>query len=169
MWWRARFQFSSSVTYTTESSCRSYACDVHVLYPRGDGRALWMVSDLANASFCISFHSRANQCNSLGVIISGFLSFGVAHVSPTSRVHPWQWLMIMTALITFGLSILFLCYFPDNPTNAWFLTADERLNVVKRTRGNQTGIETKVWKKKQLLEALSDIKTWLFFLFITIL
>jgi len=110
----------------------------------------------------------ANQCNSLGVIISGFLSFGVAHISSTSHVHPWQWLMIITSVLGFVLSILFLFLFPDNPTNARFLTAHEQLGIVKRTRGNQIGIETKVWKKKQLLEALYDIKTWLFFLFITI-
>jgi len=32
-------------------------------------------------------------------------------------------------------------------------------------KGNQNGIETKKWKKEQFIEAITDPKTWLFFLF----
>ncbi|KII87568.1 hypothetical protein PLICRDRAFT_162273 [Plicaturopsis crispa FD-325 SS-3] len=108
------------------------------------------------------------QCNGVGTIISGFLSFAVAHFSPTARLHQWQWLMIITCLMTFFVFLLFVVYFPDNPTTAWFLTTEEKIKVVQRVQANQNGIETKKWKKRQFFEALTDIKTWLFFLFAVI-
>ena len=72
--------------------------------------------------------------------------------------------------------------FPDSPTNAWFLTEDERAKAVRRikvcyhgsilmfwlsanNKENQTGVENKHFKKEQFTEALKDPKTWLFALF----
>ncbi|KAG8895904.1 hypothetical protein FRC01_012133 [Tulasnella sp. 417] len=54
---------------------------------------------------------------------------------------------------------------PDNPATARFLNQQEKVNVVQRIRINQNGIETKVWKRSQFIEALRDPKTWLFALF----
>ena len=48
---------------------------------------------------------------------------------------------------------------------AWFLTEEERPQVVKRVKANQNGIETKVWKRYQFIEAISDVKTWIFFFY----
>ncbi|TFK49089.1 MFS general substrate transporter [Heliocybe sulcata] len=105
------------------------------------------------------------QCNGVGTIISGFLSFGVAHISAGDKPHQWQWLMIITVILTFFVFVLFVLFFPDNPTTAKFLSQEEKLKAVKRVEGNKNGIETKVWKKEQFIEALTDTKTWLFFLF----
>ncbi|KAJ7598052.1 MFS general substrate transporter [Mycena floridula] len=90
------------------------------------------------------------QCNGVGTILSGFISFGVAHASSDGRIHQWQWLMIITCLLTFVLSILFLFFFPDDPIKARFLTEEEKI------------------LHKQFVEALTDIKLWLFFLFAAI-
>lgn len=105
------------------------------------------------------------QCNGIAVIISGFLQFGVAHANPNIHPNQWQWLMIATALITFVPFVLFLFFFPDNPTTARFLKPDERLIAVRRVRENMNGIETKAWKRYQVVEALKDPKTWLFMVF----
>ncbi|QRV90865.1 major facilitator superfamily transporter [Ceratobasidium sp. AG-Ba] len=67
------------------------------------------------------------QCNGVGTIISGFLSFA-SHYGA-------------------------------------LLTKEEKINAVKRIQENQSGIETKTWKRSQLIEAFTDVKTWLFFLF----
>lgn len=56
-------------------------------------------------------------------------------------------------------------FFPDSSTSAWFLTEDERAQAVNRIKGNQTGVENKVWKMNQFWEALTDVKVWLFTLF----
>ncbi|KAJ3740443.1 MFS general substrate transporter [Lentinula detonsa] len=102
--------------------------------------------------------------NGTAQIISGFISFGSLHIH-TSNFEPWQWLMIITGAITFVTAICFLLFFPDSPTNAWFLTPKERALAVIRIKENQTGVENKHFKKEQMVEALLDPKTWMFALF----
>lgn len=58
--------------------------------------------------------------------------------------------MVITCLMTFCIFVLFLIFFPDNPTTARFLTTQEKIMVIKRAQGNKNGIETKAWKKKQV-------------------
>lgn len=105
------------------------------------------------------------QCNGFAVVVSGFLQFGVAHTSPDRHPNQWQWLMIITALLTFVTFLLFLFFFPDNPTTARFLSPRERLMTVRRVQANQNGIETKAWKRAQFVEAVADPKTWIMFVF----
>ncbi|KAG6909275.1 hypothetical protein DXG01_001219 [Tephrocybe rancida] len=102
--------------------------------------------------------------NGVAQIISGFLSFGALHIK-TKGFEPWQWLMIITGLITLVAAVSFWFLFPDSPTSAWFLTRKERAIAVQRIKVNQTGVENKTFKKEQMYEALRDPKTWLFALF----
>ena len=37
--------------------------------------------------------------------------------------------------------------------------------AIERIRANQSGIENKTFKKHQFIEAITDLKTWLFVLF----
>ncbi|KAK7045193.1 MFS general substrate transporter [Favolaschia claudopus] len=99
--------------------------------------------------------------NGFASIISGFLSFGTAHIE-TGRIAPWQWLMLITGIMTLITAVCFWFFFPDSPTTAWFLTPHERQLAVLRIKENQTGIENKHFKKEQMFEALRDRKTWLF-------
>jgi hypothetical protein len=39
-------------------------------------------------------------------IISGFISFGTLHIK-TKSFEPWQWLMIITGILTLITSVLF--------------------------------------------------------------
>ncbi|KAF7798393.1 hypothetical protein EIP86_009614 [Pleurotus ostreatoroseus] len=105
------------------------------------------------------------QCNGFATIISGFIQFGMAHVPPQNHPNQWQWLMIAIALLTLINALLFLLFFPDNPTKAWFLSPTERVKAVQRLRNNQNGIETKTWKWYQMREALYESRTWVYFLF----
>ncbi|KAJ7613116.1 MFS general substrate transporter [Roridomyces roridus] len=102
--------------------------------------------------------------NGTSQIVAGFLSFGVLHIK-TSGFEPWQWLMVITGILTLFVSLGFWFFFPDSPTNAWFLTKEERAIAVRRLKENQTGVENKRFKKEQMIEALVDPKTWLFALF----
>ncbi|KAG0706181.1 MFS general substrate transporter [Suillus ampliporus] len=102
--------------------------------------------------------------NGTAQIISGFISFGTLHIG-TKGFEPWQWLMIITGILTLILAVSFGLLFPDSPTNAWFLTPDERAKAVQRIKENQTGVENKHFKTEQMIEALTDPKTWLFALF----
>ncbi|KAG8959089.1 hypothetical protein FRC00_001975 [Tulasnella sp. 408] len=73
--------------------------------------------------------------------------------------------MIIVSTLSVIVSALYFWRMPDNPATARFLTEQEKIDVVKRIRINQNGIETKVWKRYQFIEALTDPKTWMFFLF----
>ncbi|KAJ7658281.1 major facilitator superfamily domain-containing protein [Mycena polygramma] len=102
--------------------------------------------------------------NGTAQIISGFVSFGTLHIE-TGTFRPWQWLMVITGGLTLITAGLFWLFFPDTPTNAWFLTPQERVVAVMRLQANQTGVENKHFKKAQMIEALTDPKTWLFAVF----
>ncbi|KAJ3503744.1 hypothetical protein NLJ89_g8297 [Agrocybe chaxingu] len=102
--------------------------------------------------------------NGVAQIISGFIAFGTLHIRAGS-FEAWQWLMIITGVLTLLTALVFWLFFPDSPANAWFLTPEERATAVLRLKENQTGIENKHFKKEQLIEALTDPKTWLFALF----
>lgn len=73
--------------------------------------------------------------------------------------------MVITGLITLITAVLYWFLFPDSPTNAWFLTPEERAKAVFRIKENQTGVENKTFKKGQVIETMKDPKTWLFALF----
>ncbi|KAG9042781.1 hypothetical protein FS837_010400 [Tulasnella sp. UAMH 9824] len=105
------------------------------------------------------------MCNGVASIIAAFISFGVAHTKATARPHQWQWFMIIVSTLSLLVSGLYFWRMPDNPATARFLTEQEKIDVVKRIRINQNGIETKVWKRYQFIEAFTDPKTWMFFLF----
>ncbi|KAH0830676.1 major facilitator superfamily domain-containing protein [Lanmaoa asiatica] len=115
------------------------------------------------------FYTRAEQTRRVGywflmngfaVIILGFIAYGVLHTH-TPNFMPWQWLMIITGIITLLTSVLFWLFFPDSPTNAWFLTPQERIAAVQRIQVNQAGVENKLFKIEQFYETIKDPKTWL--------
>lgn len=98
--------------------------------------------------------------NGFAVIILGFISYGLLYTH-TASFMPWQWLMIITGIITLITSVLFWFLFPDSPTTAWFLTPAERVAAIRRIQVNQSGVENKRFKKEQFLETIKDPKTWL--------
>ncbi|KAJ7600720.1 MFS general substrate transporter [Mycena floridula] len=99
--------------------------------------------------------------NGTAQIISGFISFGSLHIR-MNGFEPWQWLMIITGLLTLITATCFWFFFPDSPTSAWFLTIPERRVAIQRIKQNQTGVENKTFKKEQMMEALLDPICWLF-------
>lgn len=93
-------------------------------------------------------------CNGAAQIFAGFISYGVAWApsrTPTNGVliNQWQIYMVIVAGLTLVACFLFAGLFPDSPTRAKFLTEEEKVIVIKRMRSNQTGVETKVFKKHQ--------------------
>lgn len=50
---------------------------------------------------------------------------------------------------------------PDSPTTASFLTEEEKLIAIERLKANQTGFKNSTIDKSQIIEAFTDVKTWL--------
>lgn len=73
----------------------------------------------------------------------------------------FQWLFIIFGIMTFLWGILMLFRLPDSPTNASFLTEDERTIATERLQANQTGYKNNHIDRGQMAEAFTDIKTWL--------
>lgn len=86
--------------------------------------------------------------NGVAAVFLGLLAFGCIHIR-TPGFEPWQWLFAITGILTFITSIIFWFFFPDSPTNAWFLTPEERVKVIIRIQDNQAGLENKTFKKEQ--------------------
>ncbi|KAG8933090.1 hypothetical protein FRC02_012458 [Tulasnella sp. 418] len=105
------------------------------------------------------------QCNGLAGVAGALVAFGVYFISPNVAINAWRAYMLIISGLCLITGVLFLLFFPDNPTTAKFLTNEERVMAIRRIQENQTGIETKKWKKEQFKEALVDPKTWLFFVF----
>lgn len=50
---------------------------------------------------------------------------------------------------------------PDSPTDAKFLTEEERRIAVERLKDNQAGFKNNEIDRGQILEAFKDMQTWL--------
>lgn len=95
-----------------------------------------------------------------GYIVGGLLSFGFQHYHG-KHFTSWQIMFLVVGLVTVVFGLLTFFYLPDNVTNAWFLTQEEKLEVVEHIRANQTGLETKRFKIHQIRELfLEDKLTW---------
>ncbi|KAI9035891.1 MFS general substrate transporter [Aspergillus affinis] len=80
--------------------------------------------------------------------------YGFAQVK--GPLQPWQYIYIFAGALTFLFGIL--CFFiPNSPSNAWFLTLEERIVAVERLRSGQTGIKQNKLKFSQNKEGLLDI------------
>ncbi|EPS95177.1 hypothetical protein FOMPIDRAFT_1025921 [Fomitopsis schrenkii] len=122
------------------------------------------------------FYTRAEQTRRVGywflmngtaIIFLGLVAYGTLHIKH-GALAPWQWLMIITGVITFITSILFWFFFPDSPATASFLTQEEKVVAIERIKVNQSGVENKHLKREQVIEVFRDPKTYLFFFFAAI-
>ncbi|KAJ7033817.1 major facilitator superfamily domain-containing protein [Mycena alexandri] len=169
--WMSINIFVWAIALTSHAACKSFATLMVVRVILG------MCEGSITAGFMIvtsMFYTRKERAtlrvgywflmNGVAQIMAGFISFGTLHIT-TSRFEPWQWLMVICGALTFIVSISFWFFFPDSPTTAYFLTPSERAIAILRIKANQTGLENKHFKKEQMIEALTDPKTWLFALF----
>ncbi|ETN42385.1 uncharacterized protein HMPREF1541_01539 [Cyphellophora europaea CBS 101466] len=103
------------------------------------------------------------QGTSLGPAISSLISYGFLHYAnsnPNANFKSWQILFLLYGLITIVVGICVLCFLPDNPMKSRLSDA-EKIFIINRVRGNETGIENKHLKWAQVKEVFVDIRTWL--------
>lgn len=81
--------------------------------------------------------------------------------SLASITHILQWLFLIFGIVTFLLGIVMLFRLPDSPTSASFLTEEEKLIATERIKANQTGFKNSTIDNSQIVEAFTDVKTWL--------
>jgi len=74
---------------------------------------------------------------------------------------PFKIIYILLGGLAILVGICVLIWLPDSPVHASFLTKEERIAALERVRDDQGGTENKQLKKPQILEALTDVRTWL--------
>ncbi|AOA60452.1 Putative plasma membrane permease [Komagataella phaffii CBS 7435] len=125
-------------------------------------------------SISVMWYTKNEQMRRVGVwsvqsgtasIVGGLLSFAFQHVT-NARLQSWQIYYLVMGVITFLAGLVTFIVLPNNPMSARFLSEDEKLIVLEHIRENQTGTETKHFKKNQLVELFfKDPHTWpMFFL-----
>lgn len=57
-------------------------------------------------------------------------------------------------------------WMPDSPTEAKFLSDEDKVLAIERLRNNQMGVMSREWRYAHFFEALRDLKTWLWVIMI---
>lgn len=102
------------------------------------------------------------SCNGLGAILGGTIAYGLAHNADSYSIESWKILFIITGLLSILFGVIFYLHIPENPSKAWYLTEEERLYQVQRTKSNQQGFGSKKFKRYQVIQAFKDIRTWIY-------
>ncbi|KAF2197665.1 MFS general substrate transporter [Delitschia confertaspora ATCC 74209] len=93
----------------------------------------------------------------------GLLAFAIGHMQGIAGQNGWRWIMIIEGLPTFLLGIATWWLLPDDPSTAYFLSADER-NLAAARLKRQTGYTKSAaeFHWKDVKAGLKDWKVWLF-------
>ncbi|KAK5125366.1 hypothetical protein LTR85_000475 [Meristemomyces frigidus] len=96
------------------------------------------------------------------ILLTGPVGYGIGAISGG---HQWRWWFITLGALSMVYGIVLGVFLPDNVVRAKFLNERQKAIAVERVRADQTGMENKVFKREQMLEAFKDPKTWLMVLF----
>lgn len=92
-------------------------------------------------------------------IVGGLLAYCFSLIE-SGPLRSWQAIFIAYGGITVFWGVFVWYWMPDSPMRAkCFTEADKRL-MVERVRENQTGLQNKVFRREQAMEALRDPQTW---------
>lgn len=107
------------------------------------------------------------SCNGIGVILGSAIAYGFLTRANTvgTPIDPWRLMLITIGVITVLLGVAVILHIPDTPAQAWFLSDEEKLQVVARIRDNKQGFGNRHLKKEQIIETLTDIRTYLLFFY----
>ncbi|KAK0468298.1 MFS general substrate transporter [Desarmillaria tabescens] len=92
--------------------------------------------------------------------ISWFYFMGVSFYDG-HLLAPYKIIYILLGGLAIIVGLCVLIWLPDSPVHAHFLTEEERVACLERVRDDQGGTENKKLKKDQVIEAFTDIRTWL--------
>lgn len=92
----------------------------------------------------------------IGSLVGQGVDFGAIRIGGSYATSPWKWIYVILGSVTMGYGVLAFILFPASPMKAWFLTAREKEIAVRRLAQNNTGIQTRKFKWKQVNEAFLD-------------
>lgn len=97
----------------------------------------------------------------LGQILGGIVSYGFQHVVPGAGLAGWRIMFVVLGVVTVVIGTCTALFIPDTPMEAQWLTGDEKVALLKHVSVNQTGIESRKFRPKEIVEALGDPQLYL--------
>lgn len=101
------------------------------------------------------------------LMVGGLLAYGVSHYMH-GIIYPWQLLFMVLGLATVVWACFIGWYLPDSPMSAKCFSEENKRLLVERVRHNETGIQNKIYKRYQVIEALTDPFVWCIVLLIIV-
>jgi hypothetical protein len=96
----------------------------------------------------------------VGQIIGGIVSYAFQQVkNPTFQ--GWKIMFVVLGLVTIIIGFVTFFFLPDTPMKASWLSEAEKVMLLKHVAINQTGVDQKKVKPKQLIELLLDVQLWI--------
>lgn len=96
----------------------------------------------------------------LGQIVGGATSYGFQHVE-NAGLAGWRIMFLTLGLITVVIGLATFFFLPDTPMKARWMTDSEKVALLKHVSVNQTGIDSRKFRPRQILEALTDPQMYL--------
>ncbi|KAG2174789.1 hypothetical protein INT43_005851 [Umbelopsis isabellina] len=97
--------------------------------------------------------------NGFQQIVGGLLAYAFTNIT-SGPLKSWQALFMTYGCFSFLWGIFVLIVMPDSPMRAKCWSEDDKKLMVERVRTNQTGLQNKVFRKEQLIEAFKDPQVW---------
>ncbi|KAL8282526.1 hypothetical protein RB597_009981 [Gaeumannomyces tritici] len=106
----------------------------------------------------------------LGQIVGGAVSYGFQHVDPNGpTLTGWRAMFVALGCITVAIGLFTFFFLPDTPMQATWLSDGEKVALLKHVSVNQTGIQSRQFRPKEILEALMDPQLYLMLLSVILL
>ncbi|KAK9762808.1 hypothetical protein K7432_011102 [Basidiobolus ranarum] len=122
--------------------------------------------------FYLTFwYTRKEQCSRVALFFSaatlagafgGVLAYGITHMDGLHGVSGWQWIFIIEGAPTVVLGVVTWFYLPNSAATAKWLTPRQRELVELRLSHDQVAVSTSHFDKQQFLEAVTDVKVWMY-------
>lgn len=100
----------------------------------------------------------------IGQIVGGAVSYGFQHMTAGSLLSGWRTMFVVLGCVTVVIGLCTAVLLPDTPMQAKWLTDSEKVALLKHVSVNQTGIESRKFRPKEIVEALTDVQTYLMLL-----
>ncbi|KAM0806808.1 putative Major facilitator superfamily domain-containing protein [Seiridium cardinale] len=104
--------------------------------------------------------------NGLAQIFGGLIAYGIGYIN--TAVPSWKFPFIIFGAATIIWGVVFTLLAPSNPTQARWLSAEEKEIAILRLVENETGIDNKTIKWYQVKEASVDPRFWLINLYMLV-
>lgn len=82
--------------------------------------------------------------SALSSAFGGILAFGLTQINGPNGFEGWRWLFVIEGVLTLLAVPMFFWLFPTTPTQAWFLTEEEKgMMVIRYAQNPHWGIDEK--------------------------